>query len=146
MNERILLSSTDPVLWPTLEPGRVLRSLLRRPNADLWARRHPPFYHCLIVCLPFFGHRLLLRPWCRLRWRVAPHSSTSTTSASRHTWRSPPSSTWRPAYPPWVTPSVSLSPTGPSSPAPADTCLSECDLFISLFDYSVSKLWESGKE
>lgn len=85
------------------------------------------FNHHLIVFRPAFGHRSPPRPWCRPRWRAAPRSSALTTLASRLTWRSRPSSTWRPAYPPWATPSAWPSPTGPSSPAPAGTCLSECN-------------------
>lgn len=82
--------------------------------------------HHFIVFHPAFGHRSPPRPWCRPRWRAAPRSSALTTLASRLTWRSRPSSTWRPAYPPWATPSAWPSPTGPSCPAPAGTCLSEC--------------------
>lgn len=63
--------------------------------------------------------------WCRLKWRAAPRSSGWTTLASRRSWLSPPSSTWRPASQLWATPSASPSRTGPSSPGPAGTCRSE---------------------
>lgn len=78
-----------------------------------------------IIVNLFFRCRSLLRLWCRLRWRAAPRSLTSITLASRRTWRSPLSSTWRPAYLPWATPSVSPSRIGPSSLALADIFLSE---------------------
>lgn len=103
------------------EIGHCLSST--NPSLELNVFDYRLSYHGLFVC--FSGCRSLLRPWCRLRWRAAPRCLTSTTLVRRRTWRSPPSSTWRLAYPPWATPSVSPSRTEPSSPAPADTFLSE---------------------
>lgn len=109
---------------PVLQRPLLRQGILRGTalEAALWASNRD---RCSVLCVSSCLCRSLLPRWCRPRWRAAPRSSTSTTLASRRTWRSPLSSTWRPAYLPWGTPSASLSPTEPSSRAHADTCLSK---------------------